>query len=145
MGGDHLPKPLSFHPHICSSVSAINILIFSLNSDDEAIARHRRIAVHNDLDVFLVVRCYNLFFPCRSILPLGHTPARFFHDRRFVANAAGDTREHQVIRVLLTGPGSPLKVRKDFGKSQEKMFYEFGPFRLNVAECLSSGKERWYR
>jgi adenylate cyclase len=29
-----------------------------------------------------------------------------------------------------------LKVRKDFGKNQEKLFYEFGPFRLDVRERM---------
>ena len=29
-----------------------------------------------------------------------------------------------------------MKVRKNFGKTQERIFYEFGPFRMDVRERL---------
>jgi hypothetical protein len=40
--GDHLPASLSFHPQIRGSVSAIDIVASSLDSDDETVARDSR-------------------------------------------------------------------------------------------------------
>ncbi len=55
MTGDNLPTILSFHPHVCGSVPAIELLAFSLNFDHAAKASDSRIAMGENLDVFFVV------------------------------------------------------------------------------------------
>jgi hypothetical protein len=71
--GDHLPASLSFHPRICGSVSAIDIVASSLDSDDETVAHDSHVAVNQHLYVFLIVRCHDLLSRGRGTLPLGRS------------------------------------------------------------------------
>ncbi len=54
VSGDNLPLAASFQPHVCGTVSVMDIQAVTLNSDYEAVARNGGIVVSHYLNVFIV-------------------------------------------------------------------------------------------
>jgi hypothetical protein len=74
MSGDNLPLILSFQPYSGSSIAALNVYSFALNSVRESAAGNNGVAVGNHLDVFFVKRH-------RKLLPLSRGSIAFADPR----------------------------------------------------------------